>query len=678
MNRTTAPTISSSRSTPQQSDDPGHSPLAIACQGRAFPTTTWTRFAWFALLFFSGCSEDAAPTKPNVLVITVDTTRRDYMGFHGKSPSPTPHLDRLAAEAIVFEDAYTVAPLTLPAHSSLMTGLYPAAHGVRDNSLFRLSPSAATLAEILREEGYQTGASVAAFVLQRGTGIEQGFAEFSDPPRDPSRQTSTMAELRAPPVIEQALRDLDSWDAGPFFYWLHLFDPHFPYDAPNSQLNPVQRQSRAAQARAYEEEIRYADEQLGRFFEALKARGLWNNLVVVFASDHGEGLGEGRETTHGHFVYDATIRIPLFLRVPGHAAQRSNRQASLVDVVPTLLDVLDVERPDLRFDGVSLLTGSSQSDAERPVAMESYNVFYSYGWAPQEAVVQGPWKFIHSRNDELYQRDQDPLEQKNLLTTNTARADALRKRIEAAFANPPNLLPSESRQLGVDELEILNSLGYVEGQVERVGERPRAEELPSPVERAETLRLVEEVTHDLVVKNYAGAIAKLETLVAQEPSSALFRERLGTALLALGQHLDDAELHLRKAAALNANRAKVHHNLGLIATRRLAQQQAEPGAAGSVKYQEYLDEAINRFRWTLRIEPGHPRALANLAQMLERKVLGMDPMIQAAEIRDTREEAVQCIEQFLELVPPTDQHWKTLETQRQRLYQQLQNTEERQ
>ncbi len=625
------------------------------------------------------CSGDStepaqgAPMAPSVLFITLDTTRRDAMGFHGQSPTPTPHLDRLAEESVVFDDAYTVAPLTLPAHSSLMTGLYPVSHGVRENSVFRLAEEADTLAEILQSEGYATAASVAAFVLEADFGIAQGFDKYRAPPRIPGTSVQFMAEVRADRNVDHALQDLATLPA-PFFYWLHLFDPHFPYEAPGATPSSTVSTPEQEKQR-YLEEVRFADRQLGRLFDRLRQQDLWERLIVVFASDHGESLGDAKEATHGHFVYDPTMRIPLLLRAPSVKPQRVEEGASLIDVVPTVLSLLDIPRPDLRFDGIDWtgpLSGQ-HSVPERVIALESYNVYYNHGFAPFECIVRGTDKFIHSRVDEFYDRQADPTEQHNAIGDAGSTVQAMTSQLEQLFSDPPHAIEQSQRVLSEEDRQQLEALGYLAGEESRSAERPDIENLPNALDKLEILEQVDEVSRQLMEDRPLDALESLRRLVKLEPQSALFHERLGVLLLLhQANALDEAQFHLEEAIRLHFHRAKAHFNLGLCyltrATlhRRDAQQKQQqgdlPAAETAIRlFRQWVDRALQEFRIVTDIEPGYPEALMNIADIAYRQAQEAKQLHQTDRARKSSQEAIQALTQFLEVVPQDHPDWAKFE-----------------
>ena len=256
-----------------------------------------------------GCTGDG---RPSVLLITIDTLRADRLGCYGCREAQTPNMDRLAAEGVMFEQVGAQVPVTLPSHATILTGLPPASHGVHDNSTFSLADTVTTLAEVFRKAGYRTGAVVGAYVLARQFGLGQGFEDYDDSFDDTqgSGSEAESVERRAAEVARRGIDWLEQHRRTPFFLWLHFFDPHMPYDPPP----PLGRDDYAS---PYDGEVSYVDRELGRVFRWLQEVGLEQSTLVVLTSDHGEGLGSHDEETHGVFLYESTLRVPLILRWPG-------------------------------------------------------------------------------------------------------------------------------------------------------------------------------------------------------------------------------------------------------------------------------------------------------------------------------------------------------------------------
>lgn len=555
-------------------------------------------------------------SRPSVVLITLDTTRRDAMGFHGAVPSPTPVLDALAEEATVFEDAYSVAPLTLPAHASLMSGLYPARHGVRSNSIYRLAPAATTLAEVLQAQGYATRAAVSSYVLSPGFGLDQGFEHYRAPGTQPGESKFLVVDQPANETVDLALLDLGEMPA-PFFYWLHLFDPHFPY-APPAELQPreLPRDPVARDRALYLAEIRHMDQQLGRLREFVRTH-VRGPVIWVVTADHGESLGDGREPTHGNYILDPTMRVPLLLRIPDGEAQRLQGPVSLVDVMPTLLGLLGIPAPDLPLDGQDLSGAVRQGRdlPDRGLALESYYLWLNHGWAPYEGVVNGAFKYIHSRVDELYDRHRDPAERANLLTVSgdmPPALTALSQRLEQLFSIAPAF---EAPSGGLSELEAqqLEQLGYVAGNAAGRSGRPDFATLPDAAEKAALLQQLEEVYRRRMLQDEVGALELLRQLARSDPDSATVHQLLGQSLMRLAEPpLDEAYLHLHRATELQEFHAVTQFWLGrcLLA---MAQQ----------KYQQVLLSMQQQGRapadWVREEQDLRRRALAAFTLSCERE-----------------------------------------------------------
>ena len=374
----------------------------------------------------------AALPRPNIVLITIDTLRADHLGSYGAARGPTPALDALASEGLRFENAISPVPLTRPAHASLLTGLYPPEHGIRDNLPAKLDSSIPTLATRLEAAGYHTAAFVGSFLLGRGSGLEAGFDVFGDGSiAGAGDRIGSTAERRAEEVAAEALEYLSTARA-PFLLWVHFYDPHAPYDPPG-----------AFSGKGYSGEIAYTDSQVGRLVDRLRARGLLDSTLVVATADHGEGLGDHGEDEHGVLVYEETLRVPLILRGPGIAAGRVEREpVSLVDIASFLLE-----------GGKGVLS----SPERRPLYFESYYGNLHFGWAPLRGIREGSMKLIFAPRPELYDLDSDPREARDL---SQDRKDVAR-RLYAEIQKMGERKPAAAASLSPGDIERLASLGYV-------------------------------------------------------------------------------------------------------------------------------------------------------------------------------------------------------------------------
>jgi arylsulfatase A-like enzyme len=409
----------------------------------------------------------SAPT--GVVIITLDTTRADRLSPYGLMDVSMPALERLAREGVVFDQAMSVAPLTLPAHASLFTGLIPPNHGVRDNADEALATAETTLAELLQARGFKTAAFIGSTVLDPDRGLAQGFDTYRGMDSK-DRRTPATRQRRADEVIGDATRWLDEVGDSPFFVWTHLYDPHRPYDPPEP--------FRSRLADAYVGEIAFADSQIGRLLDAMDERHLLERTIVIVVGDHGESLGEHGERDHGIFLYDSVLRVPLLVRAPGLAPRRVSALVRLTDVMPTVLDLLDMPEPSM--DGVSLvelLNGRRQSLDLVAYAESLYPE--RRGWSPLRALSDGRFKLIDAPRPELYDLERDPFEQQNIYDDRRTMAEAIGRRLQVlargrAARTAPSTLASATPELR----ERLGALGYVGSTVARASPSPA--NLPDP------------------------------------------------------------------------------------------------------------------------------------------------------------------------------------------------------
>jgi len=397
------------------------------------------------------------PSAPNLLLVTIDTLRADRVGAYGFAAATTPALDALAREGVLLEDAVAHVPQTRPSHVSLFTGRLPFEHGIRDNFSKPLDPSTPTLASILKERGYATGGFIGAYPVSRDSGLSRGFDAFDDPFAAASSVATRRdrSERRGQEVVDRALEWLRAPRTAPFFAWVHLFDPHAPYDPP-----PPFRQRFAKDL--YAGEVAYADSQVQRLLAWIEGTGLRESTLVVVTSDHGEGLGDHGEDEHGFFVYDTTLRVPLVLRWPGRlpAGLRVGGQFRGVDLLPTVLELLG--SPPTPTSGVSraglLRPGAKLPDNEAYV--ESLYASLHFGCAPLRGLRAEGWKYIDAPRAELYRLPEDPAEARNRIDDRAAVAAAMRTRL---LARDRGTVAPSLPAMDASAMERLAALGYVAG-----------------------------------------------------------------------------------------------------------------------------------------------------------------------------------------------------------------------
>jgi arylsulfatase A-like enzyme/tetratricopeptide (TPR) repeat protein len=484
------------------------------------------------------------PGRFNLLLVSFDTTRADHLGCYGYGQPTSPNIDLLADRSVRFEHAYTPTPITLPAHASLFTGAYPASHGVRSNGIFSLGGQLPTLAESFKDAGFATAAFVSSFVMDSRYGLGRGFTHYDDDLVAGGRRGGVLnqRERSAEATTDTALEWLTANGENNFFAFVHYFDPHRPFEAPGRFTSRFEN--------LYDAEIAYADSQLGRLLAALDSLGLAGNTIIVVVADHGEGLGDHGEDTHALFVYNSTVRVPVLIHVPGRpelAGVVSTRQASLVDVAPTLASLCAVEVPS-GAQGRPLLTVDGVNDAPGvpPLYIESYYPYYSHGWSPLEGFIDGGMKYIHAPQPELYELAADPRELNNLYGVDSERD----KRYERVLANvrsgitPGDKSPA-ARALTAEESGRLRSLGYVAGRVSP----PPADfsGLPDPKLMAPTLSAYMLGVSFMSDGRLDLAAGEFERVLQSDPTNFAVWEFLSETELLLGNPLA-AERAARKAA----------------------------------------------------------------------------------------------------------------------------------
>ncbi len=446
----------------------------------------------------------------NLLLVTIDTLRADRL-----TAGLTPNLNKLAATGHRFRTAYAHAPLTLPSHASILTGLLPPAHGARGNGAFRLDAAQLTLAERLGPNGYRTGAFVGAFVLDSRFGVGQGFDHYDGVDDDRAFAADFgFAERRAPDVLSAAAKwILDPVaPSRPWFAWVHVFDPHAPYDAPG------------AAGEGYDGEVRFVDRALGDFLERLDRGGALARTVIMVTADHGESLGEHGESTHGLFTYDATMRVPLVIAGPGLGTGIHDAAAGLIDLVPTALDVLGLPE-DPALPGRSLRVLSDDADNARPIYLEAMDGWLTAGAAPVTAVVQDHWKLIAAPIPELYDVASDPGETRNVIAASADRARQLQALLPALAAST---VPSATMVPDPGAAARLRSLGYASG-----GARPQTAPFEAGDDPKQVLPLYERFL--ALLAGGARDLDGLRAIVAARPAFEAARLAAASVLIESGR-----------------------------------------------------------------------------------------------------------------------------------------------
>jgi arylsulfatase A-like enzyme/cytochrome c-type biogenesis protein CcmH/NrfG len=535
--------------------------------------------------------------RPSVLLVSIDTLRADHVGSYGYRAAATPVIDALAARGLRFEQAETVTPLTLPAHASLLSGTFPAFHGVRDNGSFYVGDEVTTLAEALKAHGYRTGGFVGAYVLDHRWGIAQGFDHYYDD-FDLSRFEMAAgldaAQRPGSEVVDHALAWLAGEGDQPFFAWVHLYDPHSPYVPPE----PYRSRFPATLEGAYDGEIAATDAQVGRLVDFLASSRRLENTVIVVVGDHGESLGEHGEQQHGFFVYDASVRIPLIVAGPRVPTRAVPDQVRIVDVMPTILELAGVEAPSA-VQGVSLMPLGRGERQDLLGFSETWYPRYHYGWSELTAVRDGRYKFIAAPRRELYDTRTDPGELHDVAASNPRVADAL----ERALADMKAKLaiaatPQTPRPVEPEVKERLRSLGYVASSVSRatLADRLRGD----PKDKIGLYNVLKRAAKDSVDGQLEDGIAKVRDVLAADPEVIEAHTMLGN-MNVKAHRLPDAIAAYRKALAIDPEHEGAAWSLAL------AYQDAGK-----------LDEARAGFERVRQLNPRDARPLYQLAGLSTR------------------------------------------------------------
>jgi len=559
----------------------------------------------------------AQQTRPSVLLVTLDTVRADHLGCYGYASASTPNIDQLARRGVRFTQAFTPVPITLPAHTALLTGAFPLSTGVHDFSGNRVPTSVVTLAKVLRDAGYQTAAFIGAPVLDSRFGLNRGFDTYYDHFDLRAGEEVHLDAVKRPgdQVVNEALKWLGRAGQRPLFCWVHLYDAHAPYEPPEPYASRYR-------TRPYDGEIAFADTQVGRLLAALSQRGLATNSLVALAADHGEGLGEHGESTHGFFIYNSTLHVPLIIKVPGAAPRVVQDEVSLVDVMPTILQALRIPIPR-SVEGRSLLNlvVGRPSESRSNIYAESYPPLLHFGWNYLRSLQWRGLKYIQTTRPELYDTRTDPKELDNLIGKQQALANEMRNRLEtlvsrytpAAGGTAPQGAPTDPALL-----ESLRSLGYVAVSPGSIADAT-GKALVDPKDRIQVYELVSAALADDQKGRYAESLRKLAAAEKTEPRSRAIRFLMARDYY----HLSDfprAASYFQSTLELDPKNSMAAYYLGVC---RLT--------AGD------LGAAENSFRNALDLDPRSFAAAYNLGVVYTR--------------RKQPEAAIQAFQQAVEILP---------------------------
>ncbi len=526
-------------------------------------------------LLLAGCSHKSEPTEDktpsptgtsgglNVVLITIDTVRADHLSCYGSKSVATPAMDALAARGVRFEKAMAQVPLTAPSHASILTGTYPQLHKVRDMGGFILDNKIPTIATLLGQAGYETAAFVGAAVLSHHYGMNRGFSTYGDEMRegsDEDKLPGVVAEVRGEVVTKRAVEWLDKTARTKrFFLWAHYYDPHFPYDPPEPFKTRYAKE-------LYSGEIAYVDEQVGTLLRALNERGLESQTLVVLLGDHGESLGDHGEYTHGIFLYDSTMHIPMMIAGPGIPAGRAvSRQVRSIDVLPTIADFVGIP-PGEATQGVSLKPAIVDGKDPRSnyCYMETLYPKTTMGWSELRGMRTDELKLIVAPKPELYRFSDDPAEAHSVINKLPADADTLQKKVWEVAGPPQSLGQLESQPVDEERQRELNALGYVSS-----GRRPIYIDMsgPDPKDRTAVLAVLDRTSDDMNHDRWKEAVPPLEKASREDPSNPFIYKNLILAYERLGQ-FDRMEQTCQRAVESKAESDEILSKWGEVYLRR--------------------------------------------------------------------------------------------------------------
>ncbi|MBU0678192.1 MAG: sulfatase-like hydrolase/transferase [Verrucomicrobia bacterium] len=568
------------------------------------------KVVWFALcvagLIFSALLlvvhlHHASSAGTNVLLITLDTTRADRIGCYGYTNAVTPNLDALAFRGTSFEKAYTCVPITLPAHATMLTGLYPPEHGLRVNGRKRLGDDVPLLQDILKDNGYETAAFIACSILSSSYGLERGFDVYDE--NEEAMEEKAQAILydagddhhvtryRWGDVMADAtIRWLESWSSAkgrrkPFFCWTHFYDPHEPRHLHEETV-------RTATGDKYDAEVAFMDHQIGRILDFLAENDLTEDTLIIAVGDHGEGLGEHGESTHAFMLYDSTLHVPLILSQPGRLpeSRHVSSNVSTVQLFPTILKHLGLAFAAEDYEPALNMSPENKPAASLPIYSETQHPYWFYGWSPLQSLITEDWKYIRTAKTELFRRENDPGELSNLAEEHPDAVAAMEQELAEMEAGMMKFHADEVT-LSDQEIRQLESLGYLSGGSTGGNEV----DLPDVKDMIHTT----DVYWHIMTRFRRGdfgpeTLGLCRKLASLSPGTARFQTYLGIVLSAQGS-LNEAVATLRTAVELDPSAYLAHNQLGILLMRRHRPR-----------------KAIEHFQLGLRANPEDARMRFNL------------------------------------------------------------------
>lgn len=605
-------------------------------------------FATLSLHLFSYSSEKVIREENlNVFLLTIDTIRADRVGYAGFAIE-TPHLDSLASIGAAFMDAVCQVPLTLPSHVSILTGTNPPFHKIRNNGPFFASPELTTIAEILKERGYVTGAFVGAFVLDSRFGLDQGFDVYDDRFDTPEYLKPYEPQRLAEDVCRSAASWLDENSQKSFFLWVHYYDPHNPYTPPA----PFDQRYKT---RPYEGEIAYTDVYVGKLITHLKKRGVFDKTLIVVVGDHGEGLWQHDEPGHGNFLYDTCLKVPLIFAspriIPG--GKKIDHQVRTVDVFPTILDILKLKIPDVCQGNslVPLMEGKSLKQTQESYA-ETYFPLISHGWSELKAIRTGEWKYVQAPKPELYNLKDDPEELDNLVNKKGKEASKLQKRLiqlEKDLSSQ-SIVPSRA-ELSQEEREKLMTLGYLSGAVPSSGTKKRAD----PKDMTAIISRISEARSYYREEKIEEAEKLFLEIQELDPENPMVLHNLGN-IYRKKKEWDKAIEMFKEIISLNNEAVETYHSLALC-----------------YKEKNMMKEAIEVSEAALSLHPRHLKSLMFLVGAFKSLKDIKNTLIYLEKAVEVDPENIETKLEYAQALTFSEQHVKALEVYRDLLKKWPQN-----
>ncbi len=599
------------------------------------------------------------PPAPNIILITIDTTRADRMGFLGSKAGLTPNLDAVAPASVIFNRAYAQVPLTTPSHAVLLTGTYPQFNHVEDLGS-PLGKDLPDLPDILRHHGYHTAAFIGAIILDpknaMAPGFDRGFDLYDGTfhPRRPAESSYDSQERRAEAVESSALRWLNNHSQRPFFVWLHFFDPHDPYDPPP----PFQERYAS---KPYDGEIAYTDSVIGKFMKELRRKNLYENCIIAIAGDHGEAFGEHGEERHGMLLYDETVHVPLLLKLGGgkFGGKRINARVGLVDVAPSLLQAAGIDPPSA-MQGKSMLPLiestklPDEKGEDRAIYSESTYAHRNFGWSELHSWRTGKYLYVRAPHRELYDQSSDPQAAVNLSASAGAVAETLDAQM-SRFLENTSQQNSASLTLDPSQVEKLQALGYVAS--DKASPKGKGSAAVDPKDKIQVANRFHRDLVDMEEDRYDKAIADLRQLAAQEPDMPMLDLQLGKALARQGRQ-QEAVPFLRAAAEKDPASPFPHYQLAVnfivleqFSAALQEMKAAEACAPNSAQYHFFvaslqtrilnLPEAEKEYEEALKLDPDYFDAYLNYGRVLlteEQRDAALSKLLRAEKLRPQSEE----------------------------------------